>query len=347
MIQDNKHQYEIIVQKVCLITMVLLMMPLLFMASRRFYITDPQPIIHYLIPKEMSANNPPVKVQTGLSISSFSTFDPMHDAFVLNGIVWFEFNPQEISLDTIDKFSFFNGEILTKVPLDTNITHDTLRVSYAISAKISTQLGFHFFPLEDHNIFFILTNKYVSPNEVEYKTRSTDFIMSKHALSLGEWKVVDTAVDYGYAGHELQASPLDTNIKHREMTNPQALFFMKIEKNNMGDTSTFLLPLMVLFILTILMLSYGDTVKNCLSIIGALIGYKFVASSMAPKVSYFTLIDYLYTLAFCISFLVLCIGLFREWTNITSPILKWIALLSIPFFCGLWIAIWVWLVFFV
>lgn len=332
-------------QKICLSIMLLVMIPFLFLVSQKYYVTDPQPTIYYLLPKNISANNPPVKIMTGLTISGFSQFDPRQNIFEFNGTIWFEFNPKEISSDTVEKFSFYNGKINEKLPLDTVIIGNNLRIFYSIVVEVTTQLNFHFFPLEDHQLFFVLKNEYVSPNEVEYIARTLDFLVSPESIHQGEWSIIDNLADAGYSG-PIGPGTENSIMQLADTVNPEAVFALKIKKNHAGFIFTFLLPLMALFIISLLMLSYADTVKNSLSTIGALIAYKFIITSMAPKVSYFTFVDYLYTLTFCTTFFILCLTLIDDWTEKKSAIIARIAMFSIPIFYSVWISIWVFLVFF-
>jgi len=46
-----------------------------------------------------------VHVETGLFIRSFPYFSMIENKFIVDMVVWFMFNPAEITLDTISKFS--------------------------------------------------------------------------------------------------------------------------------------------------------------------------------------------------------------------------------------------------
>ena len=54
-------------------------------------------------------------VNIGLEIANFETFDMTENKFVFSGIIWFKFMPGVTSLDTLEKFKFDRGKIISKL----------------------------------------------------------------------------------------------------------------------------------------------------------------------------------------------------------------------------------------
>lgn len=59
--------------------------------------------------KEFSA-----KVRAGLYIKNFPKLDFNKNEFVVDAMLWFEFQKDQLRLSTLEKFSFDNGKILEK-----------------------------------------------------------------------------------------------------------------------------------------------------------------------------------------------------------------------------------------
>ena len=81
--------------------------------------------------------------KTGLFIKSFPVFDAIKNSFMVDSVVWFEFNGDEVMLETIDKFSFDNGKIMSKSPPDIKVVNGKIFAKYNVT-KVNQDLPIEF-----------------------------------------------------------------------------------------------------------------------------------------------------------------------------------------------------------
>ena len=89
------------------IVMFLYVIGLFYYALRTFRTSDPIPETKVISASMRKAfRDLSTKLRTGLFIKNFPTFDFTTNHFVVDAIVWFEFNKNEIMIKTIDGFTF-------------------------------------------------------------------------------------------------------------------------------------------------------------------------------------------------------------------------------------------------
>ena len=294
-------RFQIIIISAALIyTLVLFCLPL-----SKFYSTNPYPSLLYFLPKKMSAEVVrTVEVKTGLFIRDFYTFDINKNDFGIEAIIWFEFSPSRISLETVDKFSFEKGTILYKSAPETRIIKDKLLAKYNVRVQFSTNLDHHFFPFNDHTLFVVLTNEFVSPEEMIYSSAVSSFEIAKNIYSEG-WKLIGKKIESGYS-----TSKLDAIRKEREVSYPRVVFSLNFAKPGLRKILLILIPLFLLFFLSAFSISLDPLKlpKAVLTLVsGSLAGilsYRFVIEQLSPEVSYTTATDYIYTLILTCTFIV-------------------------------------------
>jgi len=91
------------------------------------------------------------KIETGLYINNFPRFSFYKNAFIMDGIVWFRFPIGNESLQTINNFSFKNGEILSRSQPIVQLNENIVTIRYHVVVKFSTNLDYRNFPISDHN----------------------------------------------------------------------------------------------------------------------------------------------------------------------------------------------------
>jgi len=246
------------------------------------------------------------KVRTGLYIKNFSVFDFTSNNFTVHGVVWFEFNKNEIMLNTIDKFSFENSKIVSKSPPHVTINKDKILVRYDVIFEVKTDLNFHRFPLEDHRLSLVLTNKFVSPDEMYFddSADSLSFIVSPHVFT-SNWKTHSLESSSGYS-----SVTIDQYRKDRKIRTPKAVFTINFEKAGVNKILIIFIPLfaaVLLALFTFLMSfnSYAGKTTLAVTSVTALLGYRFVIQQMSPSVGYFTIADKIYIFFILLSFIVL------------------------------------------
>lgn len=262
-------------------------------ADRRFASTEVVPHIDYLFPrlaKDWLGKFSVVRV--GMIAINMPEFDTKKNEFILNALVWFEFNPLHVSQDTIGNFSFEEGDILYRSEPQVVVKNDLLLVQYQIKVRFSSALAYHYFPFDDHSIFLILTNRSVSTDEVVFTSDSSALTFAK-TFSLPGWRM---------NGYQVAFGQLSANTGQRRgaaMSVPAIRFGFDFDKMGLIWVITLILPLMIIFYLAMVVLLFaragGDTGPVLmLSTIAVLLSYRFVIQTVQPSVGYLTVIDYLY-----------------------------------------------------
>ncbi len=116
-----------------------------------------------------------VKVKTGLFIKNFPAFDIIRNNFLIDCLVWFELYPDEIMLDTVQKFTFSNGKIIQKSSPDIKMEQNKVIVTYDVRVECKSNLRYDRFPFEDHRITLGVMNNFVTPSEMFFEVTSNAF----------------------------------------------------------------------------------------------------------------------------------------------------------------------------
>ncbi len=242
-----------------------------------------------------------VKVDTGLYIKNFSIFHPIKDEFVMDGIVWFQFNSNTLMPDIVEKFSFDNGKILYKSPPDIRKFGNKIFVKYDVRVSFKSNLMYKKFPFNDHRVTLVLTNNFVAPEEMYFQVNESAFVVSPEIV-LHDWIIRDLNVEAGYMNFEL-----DKVDKKKEAAHPKALFTLNVTKASIRRILIIFIPLFVAAFFALLSFLMGmGNIRGRFSItitaVTALLGYRFVIERMMPPVGYFTTTDEIYTLLLIFAF---------------------------------------------
>ena len=269
-----------------------------------FKTTDPIPefnIIDAAKQREFGAFT--VKVNTGIYIKNFSNFDIIRGHFVVDALVWFEFNSDEVMLETIGKFTFDNGRFLKKSPPDIKIVANKTIATYDVRIDFKSSMNYHQFPLEDHRVSLVMTNNFVTPHEMFFLVDNTCFNIAPK-VSISNWRIRDVYTDAGYT-----APTLDTKDENKTTTFPKAIFLINMEKAGIKKLLVIFMPLYLAVFLSFFsfLMSIGNVIGRfslAASGVSALLGYRFVIEKMIPEVGYFTTTDSIFTMLLMINFLV-------------------------------------------
>ncbi|MFC1854542.1 hypothetical protein ACFLY6_01575 [Candidatus Dependentiae bacterium] len=272
------------------------------LALAKFNTTDKYPefnIIDEARQREFGAFT--VKVTTGMFIKNFSVFDVVRNRFVADCILWFEYNSDEIMLDTINLFSFDNGRILKKSQADIKIQGRRTIAKYDVRVEFKSLLEYHKFPLEDHRISLILTNNFVTPYEMFFHVDNA-FFNTAEGIFIPNWKIRDMNTDSGYASPQL-----DSRDNAKKVSYPLASFTLNVEKDGIRKVLVIFLPLFLAIFLAIFSFLTGKAnsrgrITLASSAMTALLGYRFVIENMLPAVGYFTTTDSIYILLLALAF---------------------------------------------
>ena len=258
-----------------------------------FMTNDPKPSIIYVTPEIYNDfGGFPDNIQVGLYINQFRVFNITNNEFDFDAIIWFEFNPDIMSLQTLEKFTFKNGEIVSKSAPDTQIINNKLLVRYNIRAKCTGQLNYADFPLDNHTLNLVVANYFVSPSTMLFTSSVREFIIKARTKSFG-WERVDHRVTTG-----IEKAEIDMYNEDKTNYYPIAVFSIDFARYGIRYTFSILLPLLLIFYLTLFSFSWGKGggVGMATAGITAILGYRFVIENLSPKVGYFMLSDYIFFL---------------------------------------------------
>ena len=296
-------------QIICLIITSLLTIIMAYYAMIDFRDIEPSPELHPITPQKLAEwVGEPTVVKTGLHIINFPEFDMVHNDFLMDGIIWFEFDPALVSLETIGKFSFEKGDIKIKSEPDTKLIDTKLFAEYKIRIHFSSNLSYQFFPLDDHRIYISLINSYVSPSEIIFEAEKSGFSLSEE-IYLGEWKQIDYGLRTGYS-----EALLEKHDVRKMVRNPKVVFSIDFSRTGIRQGFLILLPLFLIFFIGLFSLGFDPKThaREVLTLpsgsITSMIAYRFVIQRMSPQLGYFILSDHVFTLFLIFAFLEFIIG---------------------------------------
>lgn len=195
-----------------------------------------------ITPKKLSEwGGDPTDVRTGLFITNWHKFDMRENIFVFDGVLWFQFDPSLISLDTIEKFSFEKGELLKKSAPDTKIIDGQIFAEYEIRLRFTTNLSHQMFPMDDHRIHIAMLNTFVSPSELVFRVDKLSFGLSE-SVKIPDWTQVDHFVESGY-----EEQHIDVYDKRKTIRNPKVIYALDYRRSGVNLIMLILLPIFLIF----------------------------------------------------------------------------------------------------
>lgn len=231
----------------------------------------------------------PIKVKTGFMIHEFLKFNPVKNEFLINAILWFEFDQSKISLEKVGKFFFTKGEIVQKSePLLKELPNNITRVEYQLRIHFNTLWDYSLFPLDDHKMFLNLTSAAVQAHEMIYVVEPSDFTVADYIYISG-WKILSHKARSGYTEYILSSEK--DGIQH-----PKVLFEIDLKKQDIRQLILMLLPVLMLFyfcMFTLAIVDFSLDMQLMFTLATAFMAYNIVIQNMSPDVGYFMMIDYL------------------------------------------------------
>ena len=303
----HKNAINVSTQIASIIISIFILIGLLYYSHSLFSSADPKPNILPILPT--TAEKKITEIKAGLFINGFPTFNTIKNEFIMKGILWFEFDPHLITLDHIEKFSFDRGTILEKSKPKTKILNDSLFTEYKIKVQFESNMDFHLFPLEDHQIHIVLMNTFLDSRETVITSYDTNLLMNKDIFT-SDWKNINKNVEFGYG-----ISNLDEHDPQMSSFYPIVLFTLNFQKSGMKKGLLLFLPLFLAFFLAIyslmIKIEHSDAIISfSIGSVSALIADLFVIQKMSPDVSYFTIIDSVYSLLLVCVFFILLINIY-------------------------------------
>jgi hypothetical protein len=245
------------------------------------------------------------KIKAGIYIRNFSTFDFAINNFVVNGMIWFEFDKNEVPFKTIDHFSFENCKIIYKSQPYVMLQNDKILIMYDVIFEAKTDINFYRFPLEDHRLSIVLTNNFISPHEMYFDdSKNAMSLVVSNKLFTSNWVVHSLRSISGYSSLHL-----DQYDQTHKMTTPKAVFTINFQKVGINKILLIFVPLFAVIFLALFsfLMSFNNPqgkVSLVLSAITGLLGYRFVIQQMSPAVGYFTLTDKIFIFFLFFAFII-------------------------------------------
>lgn len=283
----------------------------------------------------------PALVHVGLQVTHISKFNVIDDRFVFEGKLWFLFDPEIISLDTIKQFSIEKGTITYQSTPELKMLGNLLFAEINIRIKTNSGLIHTAFPLDSHRIFIHLINTSTSPQELLFCADNTQFIIAPE-VHVPEWKPVRHFVATGYT-----QAILDTDDQNRMICHPKVLFSIDFNRTGLRHVFIILLPLFLICAMAMMALGAQEILGGekaldiALASAASIIAYRFVIESMSPHASTFMVVDYIFTFFLIIS----CAQvIFTKITYKDNPFTQcalWIRAFILIILYGFFVIIWI------
>ncbi len=265
-----------------------------------FISADKPPEIHPFTPdsvKELQMTAEAPRVTAGMYVENFYVFDLAKNNFVVSAIVWFSFDPTLFSLETIGKFSFDRGDIVSISKPDTRVISRTKMIArYMVKISFTSNLYYRPFPIDDHRLFLSLTNKFLTPKECIFEAHESGFALSPQVQIPG-WRYKEHSTWTGYSEAVLERSDASSKIYH-----PVAIFSMNFQREGYRQLGVLFLPLFFILFLAFIVTGLDPEQFGTLRLtmgatnVTALIAYRFVIEVVSPAVGYFMLSDMVFNL---------------------------------------------------
>jgi hypothetical protein len=270
-------------------------------------------------------------VQTGLFIKNFSTFDIIKNTFTMDAIIWFTFNPKNISIDTIEEFAFEKGVITNKSKPILEEKTDTILAQYEIRVQFTSNFDYRLFPFDDHRIFLTLINRKMHPDEMIFSSQASHLNWPEKIYT-SDVKLVGKHVETGYS----RAQFVEGNTEFIKES-PRVIFALDFSKPGVRSILLILIPIILTFFMSLFSLSLDPQIhmRNiftlALSGVASLFSYRFVIELLSPSVGYFTVADYVYTYILICSFFIFIFSTYSIRTPELSHRIKALRVTSIFF----------------
>ncbi|CDK30868.1 hypothetical protein [Candidatus Babela massiliensis] len=255
---------------------------------------DSLPEVKSFNPKVGHISQMPNSVKVGLFIYDFPKFDFVRNDFIFDGLIFFEFDPTILTLETLNQFSFRKGKILYKSDPNITLKNGLIFVRYDIKVEFKTDLNYKMFPFNNHRINIILDNDFLYFQEIMFKPSIARFIINPDMYVAG-WKEYNKDILAGYYSAQLQRFKPSSIIRH-----PRVGFTIEYLKNSMREMISIFLPLFLLFFMSIFSFAmepktyFGSIIGLSTGSVTGMLSYRYVINNLSPNVGYFMFSDIIY-----------------------------------------------------
>lgn len=242
-------------------------------------------------------------LNAGVYINNFAVADFPQGLFLIDAFVWFQFDPQVFSLDTIKQFSFDRARILEKEFVESIKVEENIFVRYKVRVEFKSNLHFKYFPLDNHRINLVLKFDNLAPSEVILTSYFTRTWFGVNAISFN-WAYGEPSSDFGYL-----EDLLDTRNPNSVTRMSATSVYFDFSRATMREAVLIVWPFVfILFLilgsLLMAITSFQELIISVLGILG-MFAYREIVSHMSPATSYYTLNDCIFLLVFGCAMLVI------------------------------------------
>ena len=253
-----------------------------------------EPLVHETIsPQKLrELGGYPEYVDVGLEIERFQEFNVTKNQFTFTGNVWFEFEAGSVSIDTLKDFAFDRATILYRSEPDTRLLGSKLMVRFLIKVAFNTGLVNSDFPVDDHRINIVLSHPFVSPEEIIFEARATNFVFDSNLLSSG-WNTIDKSVKSGFTEARLSEQGTEKMVLQ-----PMVAFSIDVERYGARYVLAILLPIFLMFFLIFYCLSVDAAPSVAVSLGGitGILAYRYVIEQLSPPTGDLMMSDHFFFL---------------------------------------------------
>lgn len=309
--------WNFLINPVAQVVMIVAVSVLLYLMSSVYLkearILDPSPSLQ--IDSQLAHK---IKIKTGLFINNFLKVDLIKNKFELMGTVWFEFNKHEIELSKLEEAVFSKADVKSQANLHDNLCgmatpvlkefNGIVQAQYPVKIDFIANLEHKLYPFDSHRLALTLNNMHLDPERFALVVDQDSLVISPNTATQG-WDIIDRSVRSGYVSKQITSSQV--------VSYPRVVYTIDFVRNSFKDILLLLLPLLVLFFMSMFSFSYDHKVdrENILEIgvasVAAMVAYRFVIDTVAPNTPYFMLIDWLFALFLVLAFLVFLVNVFE------------------------------------
>ena len=243
------------------------------------------------------------QVHLGIHIDNFVEFDIVRNNFVVEGSLWFAYDPKNISRKDIDQFTFDQATLERSEPII--LKENGLEVAhYTFRATLKMQFNYENYPLDDHRLYLMIKNDALTTQQAQFVMVPGNLTVSQQAQGRSSHVFEHPRASVGYSSYHVNVTGEDQLFSYN-----RALCTFDCNRVDMRHFLNIFLPLFLIFFLTLFSFSFvynqhlTDVPSIAAASIPALFAYRFVIESLSPNVSYFMVSDYLFFLYLLLSLL--------------------------------------------
>lgn len=242
----------------------------------------------------------PKTINVGLHVDNFQTFDVKNNQFIFIGSVWFEFEGDAISVETLSNFNFDRATILYKSEPDIKMMGSRMMVRYLVKVSFNSGLVYKDFPVDSHRINLVLTHPFVTPGEAIFENQADDFVFTGDLSSFG-WRTRGLFVKQGYSAAQLSEQAGDKIVYQ-----PLVGFAIDVIPYGARSLIAIMLPLLLICFLMYFSLSVDTNVSMTVALGGitGILAYRYVIEQLSPKTADLMISDYLFFLVLTAAMLI-------------------------------------------